>query len=114
MIDIHGELYLDVHEAAERLGVKPETLYAYVSRGRLRSFRRGVGRGRLYRKAEIDALLTLQPSAPTALGPAAPASADAEPAAEAPAAPAETAEAPPATAPDQGGFPPAERWATER
>ncbi len=107
MIDIHGEFYLDVHEAAERLGVKPETLYAYVSRGRLQSFRRGVGRGRLYRKAEIDALLTLQPSTP-----AQPPAAKPERALEAPLAPA--ADQAPNMPPDQSGFPPAERWATER
>lgn len=113
MIDIHGELYLDVHEAAERLGVKPETLYAYVSRGRLRSFRRGVGRGRLYRKAEIDALLTLQPSSPSQ--PAAPPPATAtEPAGEPRSAPAAAATGQSAAPPDQGGFPPADRWANER
>ncbi|HEY7294499.1 MAG TPA: helix-turn-helix domain-containing protein [Dehalococcoidia bacterium] len=106
MIDFQGELYLDVHEAADRLGVKPETLYAYVSRGRLRSFRRGVGRSRLYRKAEIDALLALQPSEPPQR-PAAPPSGGTEPA-----APAESeAPTPPA---DNGGFPAADRWATER
>jgi citrate synthase len=58
---IEGERYLEADEAAERLGVKPETLYAYVSRGRLRSFRRAVGRGRLYLERDIERLLTLQP-----------------------------------------------------
>src|SRR5579871_715009 len=112
MIDIHGELYLDVHEAAERLGVKPETLYAYVSRGRLRSFRRGVGRGRLYRKDEIDALLTLQPSSPassSATPPTAGEASQASPEQRAGAAPAELA-----AAPEHDGFPSADRWATER
>src|SRR5579859_1701968 len=99
MIDIHGELYLDVREAAARLGVKPETLYAYVSRGRLTSFRRGVGRNRLYRKAEIDALLTLQPSTP-------PQPAAADPA-DAPSSPAELPAEPPAS-PEQSAFPPAD------
>jgi citrate synthase len=66
MIDISGQSFLEVHEAAELLGVKPETLYAYVSRGRLRSYRQGVGRRRLYLKAEVEALLDLQPPAPSA------------------------------------------------
>lgn len=116
MIDIHGELYLDVHEAAERLGVKPETLYAYVSRGRLRSFRRGVGRSRLYRKAEIDALLTLQPSSPSQSSqPPAPSAGDTPPVGTAQTRPAVQAPSePPPAAPEQGGFPSAERWATER
>lgn len=113
MIDIHGELYLDVHEAAERLGVKPETLYAYVSRGRLRSFRRGVGRGRLYRKDEVDALLTLQPSAPPQ-SPAPPSAVDAIPTRGAPTESAGPAQAMPPVAPEQSGFPSADRWATER
>jgi excisionase family DNA binding protein len=113
MIDIHGELYLDVHEAAERLGVKPETLYAYVSRGRLRSFRRGVGRGRLYRKAEVDALLTLQPSSPAHPTPATPAIAS-ESVDAPPIAPVVAPEDQPAALPEQSSFPPAERWATER
>jgi|SRR5581483_2374329 len=113
MIDIHGELYLDVHEAAERLGVKPETLYAYVSRGRLRSFRRGVGRGRLYRKAEIDALLTLQPSSAAQSTAATPATAP-EAVHESPIAPAAAPADQAAASTEQGGFPPAERWATER
>src|SRR5437588_9462571 len=62
MIEIEGNRYLEADEAAERLGVKPETLYAYVSRGRLRSFRRAVGRGRLYLEPEIERLLALLPA----------------------------------------------------
>ncbi len=61
MIVIEGEQYLEAEEAAERLGVKPETLYAYVSRGRLRSFRRRVGRGRLYLVRDVERLLALLP-----------------------------------------------------
>ena len=34
---VDGEEYLTVDEAARLLGVKPATLYAYVSRGVLRS-----------------------------------------------------------------------------
>ncbi|MGW2846246.1 citrate/2-methylcitrate synthase [Streptomyces sp. NPDC001274] len=47
---------LSTREAAERLGVKPETLYAYVSRGQLSSARAPGGRGSTYDAAEIDAL----------------------------------------------------------
>ena len=48
MVVIGGEEYLTVEEASERLGVKPATLYAYVSRGVLQSYRQGRGRHRLY------------------------------------------------------------------
>ena len=51
--------YLDVDEAAALLSVKKATLYAYVSRGLLRSFRQGVGRKRLYRRAD-KARVTVQ------------------------------------------------------
>lgn len=47
---------LTASEAAARLGVKIGTLYAYVSRGWLKSYRRKVGREALYRRAEVDAL----------------------------------------------------------
>ena len=60
---IGGEEYLTVDEAAGGLGVKPATLYAYVSRGVLRSYRQGTRRQRLYRRADVDALRRLQPSA---------------------------------------------------
>ena len=63
MVVIGGEEYLTVDEAAERLGVKPATLYAYVSRGVLRSYREGRRRQRLYRRADVDGLRRLQPSA---------------------------------------------------
>ncbi|MZD10369.1 helix-turn-helix domain-containing protein [Streptomyces sp. SID5785] len=47
---------LTTRETAERLGVKPETVYAYVSRGQLTS-RRGPGRrGSTFDAAEVDAL----------------------------------------------------------
>ena len=63
MVVIGGEEYLTVDEAAGRLGVKPATLYAYVSRGVLRSYRQGMQRQRLYRRADVDALRRLEPSA---------------------------------------------------
>jgi len=62
MIVIDGEAYVESEEAARLLGVKRETLYAYVSRGLLRSYRQGIKRQRLYRRSEIDALLRLAPS----------------------------------------------------
>ena len=63
MIVLNGEEYLTVKEAARLLGVKPATLYAYVSRGVLRSYRQGIKRRRLYRRAEIETLLRVAPSA---------------------------------------------------
>ena len=62
MVVLDGEEYLTVDEAARLLGVKPATLYAYVSRGVLRSYRQGIKRQRLYRRAEIEGLLRLAPS----------------------------------------------------
>ena len=47
---------ITAEEAAAQLGVKLGTLYAYVSRGWLRSYRRRVGRQALYRREDIDAL----------------------------------------------------------
>jgi len=46
-------------EAARRLGVKPATLYAYVSRGLLGSFRQGIKRQRLYRREDVERLIRL-------------------------------------------------------
>ncbi|WP_156725577.1 citrate synthase family protein [Streptomyces apocyni] len=48
---------LTTREAAERLGVKPETVYAYVSRGQLTSRRGPGGRGSTFDPKEVDALL---------------------------------------------------------
>lgn len=47
---------LTTRETAERLGVKPETVYAYVSRGQLSSNRAPCGRGSTFDAAEVDAL----------------------------------------------------------
>ena len=47
---------LTAAEAAAQLGVKLGTLYAYVSRGWLKSYRRRVGREALYRRSDIEAL----------------------------------------------------------
>jgi excisionase family DNA binding protein len=67
MVLIDGEEYLTGDEAAGLLGVKRETLYAYVSRGMLKSYRQGIKRQRLYRRAEIDGLLRLAPSSAVGL-----------------------------------------------
>ncbi|TLQ43269.1 citrate synthase [Streptomyces marianii] len=48
---------LTTREAAERLGVKPETVYAYVSRGQLGSRRDPGGRGSTFDAEEVDALV---------------------------------------------------------
>jgi citrate synthase len=63
MVTLGGDEYLTVKEAVRLLGVKPATLYAYVSRGVLRSYRQGIKRQRLYRRAEVESLVRLAPSA---------------------------------------------------
>jgi len=63
MIVIGSEEYLTGEEAARLLGIKRATLYAYVSRGLLRSYRQGIKRQRLYRRIDIDGLLRLSPGA---------------------------------------------------
>ena len=71
MIVLDGEEYLTVEEAAGLLEIKPATLYAYVSRGVLKSYRQGIKRQRLYRRADVEALLRVAPSSgsdPTDLG----------------------------------------------
>ncbi|MGH7392495.1 MAG: helix-turn-helix domain-containing protein [Candidatus Rokuibacteriota bacterium] len=65
---VDGEEYLTVDEAARLLGVKRATLYAYVSRGMLRSYRQGMKRQRLYRRAELEGLVRLAPTRPDAPG----------------------------------------------
>jgi excisionase family DNA binding protein len=65
---IAGVEYLNVDEAAALLGVKKATLYAYVSRGLLRSYRQGVGRTRLYLCSEIEALRQVRARAGSQLG----------------------------------------------
>jgi citrate synthase len=47
---------LTAREAADRLGIKLDTLYAYVSRGRLRSITVPGSRERRYRMADIEGL----------------------------------------------------------
>jgi citrate synthase len=67
---VDGEEFLTVDEAARLLGVKAATLYAYVSRGVLRSYREGTKRQRLYRRAEVEALRRLERGAPPEIPPA--------------------------------------------
>jgi citrate synthase len=47
---------LTASQAAGVLGVKLGTLYAYVSRGWLKSYRRRIGRQALYRRQDVEAL----------------------------------------------------------
>ena|SRR5579863_7699518 len=61
MIELEGEQYLDGDEASSFLGVKLATLYAYVSRGILKSYKQGIKRQRLYKQSELEALLRLRP-----------------------------------------------------
>jgi len=68
MLVVGGEEYLESEEAARLLGVKRETLYAYVSRGLLRSYRQGIKRQRLYRRADIEELLRLAPASESSAG----------------------------------------------
>lgn len=51
-----GGTWLTTAEAAHRLGVRPQTLYAYVSRGRLTSTRLPGRRGSAFDADEVDAL----------------------------------------------------------
>jgi citrate synthase len=61
MVEIDGIRYLTVEEACALMGVKPATIYAYVSRGTLRSYKQGIKRQRLYREDEVKALMEIQP-----------------------------------------------------
>ncbi|WP_412076525.1 citrate synthase [Streptomyces xanthophaeus] len=51
-----GGRRIGTQEAARLLGVKPATVYAYVSRGQLTSRREAVGRGSSFDAAEVEAL----------------------------------------------------------
>lgn len=71
MIELEGEQYLDGDEASSFLGVKLSTLYAYVSRGVLKSYKQGIKRQRLYKQIELESLLRLRPGdAPSPVNPA--------------------------------------------
>ncbi len=64
VIWIEEEAYLTAVEVCTLLSVKPQTLYAYVSRGVLRSYRQGKRRQRLYLLREVESLLRLRPARP--------------------------------------------------
>ncbi len=61
VVVIGGAEYYTAEEACAALGVKPATLYSYVNRGLITSYRQGIRRQRLYRREEIDALLDVTP-----------------------------------------------------
>ncbi len=61
MVCVQGEEYYTAEQACEVLGVKLPTLYSYVNRGLITSYRQGIRRHRLYRCSEIDALLEVTP-----------------------------------------------------
>ena len=62
--------WIGAAEAAQRLGIKQASLYSYVSRGILKSYRQGTKRRRLYRRAEVEALRRLDRGAPPEIPPA--------------------------------------------
>ena len=62
VIELEGEHYVDGQEASLLLGVKLSTLYTYVSRGVLKSYKQGIKRQRLYKLRDVKALLQLRPS----------------------------------------------------
>ena len=68
MLEIEGEEYYSAEEACHALGVKLATLYSYVNRGLVTSYRQGIRRQRLYRRCEIDGLLAVTPVTRADLG----------------------------------------------
>ncbi len=60
MIVMDGEEFLTAQEACQLLGIKASTLYAYVSRGLLTSYRQGIKRARLYLRADVEDLTRLR------------------------------------------------------
>jgi citrate synthase len=60
MIVMEGQEYLTAQEACQLLDIKAATLYAYVSRGLLSSYRQGIKRTRLYLRSEVERLTRLQ------------------------------------------------------
>ncbi|OIJ88008.1 citrate synthase [Streptomyces colonosanans] len=66
----HGGTRLTTKETAELLGVKPETVYAYVSRGQLSSRREPGGRGSTFDAREVTALARRNRREPSGSSPA--------------------------------------------
>jgi citrate synthase len=58
-----AEDFLTAEQACALLEVKPATLYAYVSRGLIQSYKQGIRRQRYYRKSELEALLRMREDA---------------------------------------------------
>ena len=69
MVCVQGEEYYTAEEACDVLGVKLATLYSYVNRRLVTSYRQGIRRHRLYRRSQIDALLEVSPVARDQLAP---------------------------------------------
>lgn len=61
VVEAGGDEYFTAEEACSVLGVKLATLYSYVNRGLLTSYRQNIRRHRLYRRAEVEALLEVSP-----------------------------------------------------
>ncbi len=57
------EDFLTAEQACALLEVKPATLYAYVSRGLVRSYKQGIRRQRFYRRSELEDLLRMRADA---------------------------------------------------
>ncbi len=68
-LTVDGQEFYTMREVCAVLGIKPATLYAYVSRGLLASYRQGNKRQRLYHKNEVDGMLTLVRGSRTARTP---------------------------------------------
>jgi excisionase family DNA binding protein len=62
MMLMNGEEFLTADETCNLLGVKAATLYTYVSRGVLQSYRQGMKRQRLYKRSQVEHLRELKPS----------------------------------------------------
>ncbi|WP_405543179.1 citrate synthase [Streptomyces phaeochromogenes] len=67
----HEARRISTKQAAELLGVKPETVYAYVSRGQLSSRRSTGGRGSTFDSKEVEALARRNRREPAESSPAA-------------------------------------------
>ena len=63
MASLENDEFLTAEQACARLGIKPATLYSYVSRGVLPSYREGIRRRRLYRRQDVERLSQVRPSA---------------------------------------------------
>ena len=55
-----AEPMLNTEDVAQRLGVKTSTVYAYVSRGQLKSRRNAEGKGSLFARADVDAFVAMR------------------------------------------------------